>query len=65
MQACIYLSFPPPPVGGGKKIKGSGDGEGNLKGKKEKKRKFWENTIFAERNATVLRMASTLEEYCS
>ena len=44
-QACIFLSFPPP-GGGGKKIKGSGDGEGNLRGKKEKKRKFGENITF-------------------
>ena len=36
------MSFPPP-GGGGKKIKGSGDGEGNLRGKKEKKRKFGED----------------------
>ena len=44
-QACIFLSFPPPRVGG-EKIKGSGDGEGNLRGKKEKKRKFGENITF-------------------
>ena len=44
-QACIFLSFPPP-GGGGKKIKGSGDGEGNLRGEKEKKRKFGENITF-------------------
>ena len=44
-QACIFLSFPPP-GGGGKRIKGSGDEEGNLRGKKEKKRKFGENITF-------------------
>ena len=30
----------------GKKIKGSGDGEENQRGKKEKKRKFGENITF-------------------
>ena len=40
------LEFSPPPVGGGKKIKRSGDGEGNLRGDKEKKRKFGENITF-------------------
>ena len=44
-QACILLSFPPP-VGGGKKIKGSGDGEENQRGKKGKKRKFEEIITF-------------------
>ena len=38
MQACISLSSPPSRGGG--EIKGSGDGEGNLRGEKEKKRKF-------------------------
>ena len=46
-KAGLYIiEFSPPPVGGGKKIKGSGDGEGNLRGKKEKKRKFGENITF-------------------
>ena len=45
MQACIFLSFPPP-GGGGKKIKGFGDGEGNQRGKKEKKEKLGENITF-------------------
>ena len=35
MQACIKLSIPPPPVGGGNKIKGFGDGEENQKMEKE------------------------------
>ena len=34
------------PSGGGGEIKGSGDGEGNQRGKKEKKRKFGENITF-------------------
>ena len=46
MYTGLYiLEFSLPPVGGGK-IKGSGDGEGNLRGKKEKKRKFGENITF-------------------
>ena len=45
-QARILLSFPPPWWGGVGKIKGSGDGEGNQRGKKEKKRKFGENITF-------------------
>ena len=40
----LYILEFPPPVGGG--IKGSGDGERNLRGKKEKKRKFGENITF-------------------
>ena len=43
LQACILLS--PPPVGVGE-IKGSGDEEGNQRGKKEEKWKFGENITF-------------------
>ena len=39
-QACIKLSISPPPVGGGNKIKGFGDGEKNQKLKKKKKENF-------------------------
>ena len=45
-KAGLYILEFPPPGGGGKKIKGSGDGEGNQKGKKEKKRNFGENITF-------------------
>ena len=45
-DAGLYIiEFSPPPVGGGE-IKGSGDGEENQRGKKEKKRKFGENITF-------------------
>ena len=37
-QACILLSF--------WEIKGSGDGEGNQRGIKEKKKKFGKNVTF-------------------
>ena len=40
------IEFSPPPGGGGKKIKGSGDGEENQRGKKGKKRKFEEIITF-------------------
>ena len=42
------LVFPSnkPLCGGGGEIKGSGDGEENQRGKKEKKRKFGENITF-------------------
>ena len=44
-NAGLYiLEFSPPRWGGG--IKGSGDGEGNQRGKKEKKRKLKENITF-------------------
>ena len=37
------IEFPPPPHGGGMEIEEFGDGEGDQKGKKEKKRKLEEN----------------------
>ena len=45
-EAGLYILEFSPPGGGGKKIKGSGGGEENLRGKKEKKRKFGENITF-------------------
>ena len=42
-KACILLS--PPPLEGGK-MKGFRDGEGNQRGKQEKKRKFGDNLTF-------------------
>ena len=38
--------YSPPPVGGGKIIKGFGEREGKGRRKKEKKRKFGENITF-------------------
>ena len=40
------LAYSPPPGGGGKLIKGFGDGEGKRRGEKGKKRKFKENINF-------------------
>ena len=37
----FFLSFKQAPVGGGEEIKGFGDGEGNQRGRKEKKKKIW------------------------
>ena len=46
IRAGLYIvEFPPSPWGGGE-IKGSGDGEGNQRGKKEQKRKFGEKITF-------------------
>ena len=39
VQGCIQLQFLPP-------LKGFGDGEGNQRGEKEKKRKLEENITF-------------------
>ena len=46
----LYIFEFSPPLVGGEKIKGSGDGEGNQKGEKEKKRKFGENKLLTVLN---------------